>query len=158
MYVKRGVRMPGVPVCPIALSEIYLTIAAIGIIIDFSMSEALPTRMSLPFKKKAALRLFAKPGSTNYSAASAFCASVCNGQILFEIGAGAFWPQPKVESVVIELTPRQSEISATQRREYWHFLQMHFFIPKEDAAECPSRLAWQGGSARFQSSVSCAWH
>jgi len=110
------------------------------------MSEQLPARMVFTIQKEAAQRLLAQPGSKNYAAVSVFCESICDSRILFTIEAGAFWPQPKVESVVIELTPRQPEFSATQRREYWHFLQSIFSSRRK---MLPNALrAWLGKAGR----------
>ena len=59
-------------------------------------------------QKEVAQRIAAKPGSPDYSAFTIFCQYYAEPQILFDVPAGCFLPQPKVTSAVIHLKVRQS--------------------------------------------------
>jgi 16S rRNA (adenine1518-N6/adenine1519-N6)-dimethyltransferase len=50
-------------------------------------------------------KLEAEPGSRNYRAVSALSAHCFSIQRLFRVGRESFQPQPKVQSVIIKITP-----------------------------------------------------
>ena len=54
-------------------------------------------------QKEVAQRIAAKPGMADYSAFSIFCQYYAEPEILFDVPAGCFLPQPKVTSAVITL-------------------------------------------------------
>jgi len=58
-------------------------------------------------QKEVAQRIAAKPGSADYSAFTVFCQYYAEPQILFDVPAGCFLPQPKVTSAVISLRCRR---------------------------------------------------
>ena len=58
-------------------------------------------------QKGVAQRIAAKPGSADYSAFTIFCQYYAEPQILFDVPAGCFLPQPKVTSAVIQLKVRK---------------------------------------------------
>jgi len=82
--------------------------------------------MVFTVQKEAARRITAVPGSKDYSAFSVLCASVCNAKILYDIGAAAFWPQPRVTSSVVVLTPRPDPIAAQDRKGFSRFVRAAF--------------------------------
>ncbi len=59
-------------------------------------------------QKEVAQRIQAKPGTEDYSAFSVFCQYYAEPEILFDVPAHCFMPQPKVTSAVIQLKVRQS--------------------------------------------------
>ena len=59
-------------------------------------------------QKEVAQRIAAKPGTGDYSAFTVFCQYYAEPEILFDVPAGCFMPQPKVTSAVIQLKVRQS--------------------------------------------------
>ena len=59
-------------------------------------------------QKEVAQRIAAKPGTPDYSAFTIFCQYYAQPEILFDVPAGCFMPQPKVTSAVITLRTRQS--------------------------------------------------
>ncbi len=59
-------------------------------------------------QKEVAQRIEAKPGTEDYSAFSVFCQYYAEPQILFDVPAHCFNPQPKVTSAVIQLKARSS--------------------------------------------------
>ena len=58
-------------------------------------------------QKEVAQRIAAKPGSADYSAFTIFCQYYAQPEILFDVPAGCFMPQPKVTSAVIALHIRK---------------------------------------------------
>ena len=59
-------------------------------------------------QKEVAQRIAAKPGSADYSAFTVFCQYYAQPEILFDVPAGCFLPQPKVTSAVIQLKVRKT--------------------------------------------------
>ena len=58
-------------------------------------------------QKEVAQRIAAKPGTADYSAFTIFCQYYAEPEILFDVPAGCFMPQPKVTSAVIALRVRK---------------------------------------------------
>ena len=58
-------------------------------------------------QKEVAVRIAAQPGSADYSAFTVFCQYYAQPEILFDVPAGCFLPQPKVTSAVISLHVRK---------------------------------------------------
>ncbi len=57
-------------------------------------------------QKEVALRIAAKPGTADYSAFTVFCQFYAQPEILFDVPAHCFLPQPKVTSAVVMLKVR----------------------------------------------------
>jgi 16S rRNA (adenine1518-N6/adenine1519-N6)-dimethyltransferase len=58
-------------------------------------------------QKEVAQRIAAKPGSADYSAFAVFCQYYAEPELLFDVPAHCFLPQPKVTSAVIQLRVRK---------------------------------------------------
>ena len=58
-------------------------------------------------QKEVALRIAAKPGTADYSAFTVFCQFYAQPELLFDVPAHCFMPQPKVTSAVITLRVRK---------------------------------------------------
>ena len=63
--------------------------------------------MTVMVQKEVAQRIAAKPGTADYSAFTIFCQYYAEPEILFDVPAGCFMPQPKVTSAVITLRTRK---------------------------------------------------
>ena len=59
-------------------------------------------------QKEVAQRIAAKPGTADYSAFTVFCQYYAQPELLFDVPAGCFLPQPKVTSAVITLRTRKT--------------------------------------------------
>ena len=68
-------------------------------------------RMTLTFQKEVASRLSATPGSKQYGRLSVIIQWLCEVQVLFEIPARAFTPEPKVTSCVVDFVPRSQPLA-----------------------------------------------
>ena len=58
-------------------------------------------------QKEVALRIAAKPGTADYSAFTVFCQFYAEPELLFDVPAHCFMPQPKVTSAVVTLRTRK---------------------------------------------------
>ena len=61
-------------------------------------------------QKEVAQRIAAQPGSADYSAFTVFCQYYAEPNLLFDVPAHCFMPQPKVTSAVIQLNVRKERI------------------------------------------------
>ena len=59
-------------------------------------------------QKEVAQRIAAKPGTADYSAFTVFCQYYAEPELLFDVPAHCFMPQPKVTSAVITLRTRKA--------------------------------------------------
>ena len=64
--------------------------------------------MTVMVQKEVALRIAAKPGTADYSAFTVFCQFYAEPELLFDVPAHCFLPQPKVTSAVVMLKTRKS--------------------------------------------------
>ena len=60
-------------------------------------------------QKEVALRIAAKPGTADYSAFTIFCQYYAEPELLFDVPAHCFLPQPKVTSAVVTLRTRKEK-------------------------------------------------
>lgn len=64
--------------------------------------------MTLMFQKEVAMRLCARPNTSDYGRLSVMTQWLCKAERKFDIPANAFTPQPKVTSSVVHLVPKSS--------------------------------------------------
>ena len=64
-------------------------------------------QVTVMVQKEVAVRIAAQPGSADYSAFSVFCQYYAEPELLFDVPAHCFLPQPKVTSAVITLRVRK---------------------------------------------------
>lgn len=113
--------------------------------------EAAPevTDFSIVVQREAGERFVAPPGSRVYGAISVMVAYYCEGRIAGKVPGTVFWPQPKVESVIVRLTRRAPPVQvdagalrsvtraafAQRRKTLRNTLSSGFSIVASDAAE-----------------------
>ena len=69
--------------------------------------------MHFMLQKEVVERLTARPGEKSYGRLSILVQYLCISEMLFIVPPGAFTPQPKVDSAIVRLTPRnQASITA----------------------------------------------
>jgi len=100
--------------------------AAAAIMASIIESDFLPRRMVFTVQKEAGQRMVAKPGSKDYSAFTVLCSSACTVRVAFDLGAGSFWPQPRVTSSVVVLDPRPDPVAPEDRRGFSRFVRAAF--------------------------------
>lgn len=80
----------------------YITSPILTALLEAECFEA----VTVMVQKEVAQRIAAKPGTPDYSAFTVFCQYYAQPEILFDVPAGCFMPQPKVTSAVITLRTR----------------------------------------------------
>lgn len=63
-------------------------------------------RFILMFQREVALRICASPGTKEYGSLSVLVQTMCAPKLLFHVPPNAFFPQPKITSSVVLITPR----------------------------------------------------
>ena len=66
-------------------------------------------QVTVMVQKEVAVRIAAKPGTADYSAFTVFCQYYAEPELLFDVPAHCFLPQPKVTSAVITLRVRKEK-------------------------------------------------
>jgi 16S rRNA (adenine1518-N6/adenine1519-N6)-dimethyltransferase len=77
-------------------------------------------------QKEVALRLTAKPGSTNFGALTVRVQYLADCEFICDVPAKAFQPVPKVDSAVIRLRPRPFQLVASNPRFLETLLKLGF--------------------------------
>ena len=83
----------------------YITSPILSALLEAECFEA----VTVMVQKEVAQRIAAKPGSADYSAFTVFCQYYAEPELLFDVPAHCFMPQPKVTSAVITLRTRQEK-------------------------------------------------
>lgn len=83
--------------------------------------------MCFMLQKEVVDRLCAAPGNKTYGRLSVMAQYHCYMEKLFDVGAGAFTPPPKVSSSVIKLIPhRHAPVSVNDYRNFSHVVEAAF--------------------------------
>ena len=83
----------------------YITSPILSALLEAECFEA----VTVMVQKEVAQRIAAKPGSADYSAFTVFCQYYAEPELLFDVPAHCFLPQPKVTSAVITLRTRKEK-------------------------------------------------
>ncbi len=81
----------------------YITSPILSALLEADCFEA----VTVMVQKEVAQRIAAKPGSADYSAFTVFCQYYAEPELLFDVPAHCFLPQPKVTSAVVTLRVRK---------------------------------------------------
>ena len=90
-------------------------------------------------QKEVAQRIAAKPGTADYSAFTVFCQFYAEPDLLFDVPAHCFMPQPKVTSAVIQLK--------TRKELPWQITSKEIFFRTVKASFAMRRKTLQNGLA-----------
>lgn len=96
-------KFPGLRPMACANLPYYITSPILTALLEAECFES----VTVMVQKEVAQRIAAKPGSADYSAFTVFCQYYAEPEILFDVPAGCFLPQPKVTSAVIQLKVRK---------------------------------------------------
>ena len=80
----------------------YITSPILTVLLEAECFES----VTVMVQKEVAQRIAARPGTADYSAFTVFCQYYAEPELLFDVPAGCFLPQPKVTSAVIHLKVR----------------------------------------------------
>ena len=93
---------------------------ATPIISNLLQVEPLVTKMVVTIQKELAERIAAKPKTKDYSALSIWVQSQCEVEIVRVMPPSVFWPQPKVESAILAITPNAALRDRIKDLGYFH--------------------------------------
>ena len=96
-------KLPGLRPMACANLPYYITSPILTALLEADCFEA----VTVMVQKEVAVRIAAAPGSADYSAFSVFCQYYAEPELLFDVPAHCFMPQPKVTSAVISLRVRK---------------------------------------------------
>ena len=92
-------KFPGLRPLACANLPYYITSPILSALLEAECFRA----VTVMVQKEVALRIAAKPGTADYSAFTVFCQYYAQPEILFDVPAHCFLPQPKVTSAVVTL-------------------------------------------------------
>ncbi len=105
MNIKEMVaeKFPGLRPMACANLPYYITSPILSALLEAECFDS----VTVMVQKEVAQRIAAKPGTADYSAFTIFCNYYAEPEILFDVPAHCFLPQPKVTSAVIQLKVRK---------------------------------------------------
>ena len=98
-----GQKLPGLRPMACANLPYYITSPILTALLEAECFEA----VTVMVQKEVAQRIAAQPGSADYSAFTVFCQYYAQPELLFDVPAHCFLPQPKVTSAVVTLRTRK---------------------------------------------------
>ena len=113
----------------------YITSPILTALLEAECFEA----VTVMVQKEVALRIAAKPGTADYSAFTVFCQFYAQPELLFDVPAHYFLPQPKVTSAVVMLK--------TRKELPWEILDKATFFRTVKASFAMRRKKLQNGLA-----------
>lgn len=113
----------------------YITSPILTALLEAECFEA----VTVMVQREVAQRIAAKPGTADYSAFTVFCQFYAEPELLFDVPAGCFMPQPKVTSAVITLR--------TRKELPWHIENKELFFRTVRASFAMRRKTLQNGLA-----------
>ena len=96
-------KFPGLKPMACANLPYYITSPILTALLEAECFES----VTVMVQKEVAQRIAAAPGSADYSAFTVFCQYYAQPELLFDVPAHCFLPQPKVTSAVIQLQVRK---------------------------------------------------
>ncbi len=93
---------------------------------DFAVNAFYPARMVFTVQKEGADRMRAKVDSDGYSSFSVLCQSFYAIKRLFDLPPSCFWPEPRVTSSVISVTPLADPVAPADRALYLEVVRALF--------------------------------
>ena len=109
-------KFPGLRPMACANLPYYITSPILTALLEVECFEA----VTVMVQKEVAQRIAAKPGTADYSAFTVFCQYYAEPELLFDVPAHCFLPQPKVTSAVITLR--------TRKERPWDICDQHLFF------------------------------
>lgn len=128
-------KFPGLRPMACANLPYYITSPILTALLEAECFEA----VTVMVQKEVAQRIAAKPGTPDYSAFTIFCQYYAQPELLFDVPAGCFMPQPKVTSAVITLR--------TRKELPWHIEDKETFFRTVRASFAMRRKTLQNGLA-----------
>ena len=113
----------GTPAVACANLPYYITTPAITALLESGAFQ----KSTVMVQKEVAQRICAAPGTAAYSAFSIYVQYHAEAALLFDVPADCFVPKPKVDSAVIQLTPRtQPPVAVRNEKLYFALVRAAF--------------------------------
>lgn len=91
-------------------------------------TDLLPISMTVTIQKELAERITAGPSSKDYGALSIWIQCQCETQLVRILPPTVFWPQPKVESAILQIVPDAEKLARIPDPAFFHtFVRSMFF-------------------------------
>jgi 16S rRNA (adenine1518-N6/adenine1519-N6)-dimethyltransferase len=90
--------------------------------------ELCPAQMVVTIQRELAERICAAPASPAYGAVSVLVQALADASIVRMLPRTVFWPQPKVESAVVSITPRAQKRALVGDVDWFHSLVRRVFL------------------------------
>ncbi len=137
MNVKELVaeKFPGLRPMACANLPYYITSPILSALLEAECFDS----VTVMVQKEVAQRIAARPGTADYSAFTIFCNYYAEPEILFDVPAHCFLPQPKVTSAVIQLKVRKER--------NWHITDEAVFFRVVKSSFAMRRKTLQNGLA-----------
>ena len=128
-------KLPGLRPMACANLPYYITSPILTALLEADCFEA----VTVMVQKEVAVRIAAAPGTADYSAFTVFCQYYAEPELLFDVPAHCFLPQPKVTSAVITLKVRKERL--------WHITDEKIFFRTVRASFAMRRKKLSNGLA-----------
>ena len=128
-------KFPGLRPMACANLPYYITSPILTALLEAECFES----VTVMVQKEVAERIAAQPGTADYSAFTVFCQYFAEPELLFDVPAHCFLPQPKVTSAVIQLNVR--------RERPWEILDQDIFFRTVRASFAMRRKKLSNGLA-----------
>ena len=96
-------------------------------LIDLALTPPRPARVVFLVQKEVAVRVGARPGSSEYGALSVGVQVAARVERLFTVPAGAFSPPPRVDSALLRMTPLEQPLVGDGERDSFRRMVVGLF-------------------------------
>ena len=117
---------------------------ATPVISNLLMSEFMPDSITVTIQKELADRLIAVPSTKDYGSLSVIVQSLCFAQIVRELPPSVFWPQPKVNSAIIQLILDRQKLDRISDLSFFHHFVRRLFLHRRKFLRSGLVGAWKG--------------
>lgn len=101
---------------------------ATPVISNLLSTDLRPVSMTVTIQRELAERILAAPASKDYGALSIWIQSQCDVELVRLLPATVFWPQPKVESAILQIRPSAERRARIPDPAFFHsFVRAMFF-------------------------------
>lgn len=101
---------------------------ATPVISNLLSTEIIPVTMTVTIQQELGDRIMAKPSTKDYSALSIWVQSQCDARIVRLMPPEVFWPRPKVNSAIVQITANAEKKARLSDPEFFHsFVRAMFF-------------------------------
>ena len=101
---------------------------ATPIISNLLLTDLQPVSLTVTIQKELADRITAGPRSKDYGALSIWIQCLCHAELIRIMPPTVFWPRPKVDSAILQITPQADQQAAVPDLPYFHrFVRAMFF-------------------------------